>query len=124
MSRSHKKNPVYTDYRRTSTRETKCAANRKVRRKEKRIVRGYLEEDPRYEDKMISGGKSYRKDFCSYDIHDWIMYESKQEAINRYENPRLSYYCAETGSYINAYNEYKDVQQYLNKSWKKTFYRK
>ena len=46
MSRSYKKSPVYTDGSRGTTKDTKRKANQKVRRRNKRIVKGYFMHDP------------------------------------------------------------------------------
>lgn len=67
MSRSYKKNPVYTDS--TKGRKTqKRWANKKIRRYKK----------------YISNGNFYRKIFESYEIHDFIIRRTWSEEINKF----------------------------------------
>ena len=64
MSRSYKKNPVYTD-RPNGAKYWKRCANKKVRR---------------YKDNL-DDGKMYRRIYNSWDIHDYINRWTKEEAI-------------------------------------------
>lgn len=73
MSRSYKKHPFSTDGHAHSTKESKRCANSKVRN-----IKG------------IYKGKSYKKLFCSYDIHDWILRWTWDEAKKDWENDK---YC-------------------------------
>ena len=69
MSRSYKKHPYYTDG--TNGRVIqKRWANKKVR--------NYTKE--------IENGRSYKKLFCSWEIHDFKIRDTWQEAKERYEN--------------------------------------
>jgi len=63
MSRSRKKNAVYTDYGRNSTWYAKRQASKVVRR-----FKG-----------EIQNGNSYKKIYCSYNIHDWKIFYTKSE---------------------------------------------
>ena len=123
MSRSHKKSPVLTDGSCGSTKNTKRIANRIVRRRNKCITKGYLMRDPRFRDEITLDGKSYKKYFCSWDIHDWINYWSKADAINYYEHPHW-HYNPWRDEWWHTYSEYETIEEFLNKSWEKRFYRK
>lgn len=123
MSRSYKHSPVWTDGSRGSTKNTKQKANRIVRRRNKRIVKGYLMRDPRFRDEKTLDGKSYKKYFCSWDIHDWISYWSKADAIYKYEHPHWLYNSWKN-EWWNIYENYATTDDFLNKYWKKIFYRK
>ena len=94
MSRSYKHNPVYTDYSRNTTRLLKRQANHKVRRS--------LD---------VPNGKIYRKFYCSWNIHDYISYWTQKDAINFYTK------------YQNSYGD-QTLEEYINKVWKKYYYRK
>lgn len=65
MSRSYKKHPCCKD----KNKGMKQIANRRVRR-------------GKYN---IPSGKSYKKYFCSYDICDYIFYQSFSEFIESYK---------------------------------------
>ena len=112
MSRSYKKSPVYTDGSRGTTKDTKRKANQKVRRRNKRIVKGYLMRDPRYRDEKTLDGKFYKRFFCSWDIHDYISYWTVDDAIQSHHR------------WKRIYEEYKDEQDFLNKHYKKYYHRK
>lgn len=123
MSRSYKHSPVWTDGSCGSTKNTKQKANRIVRRRNRRIVKGYLMRDPRFRDEMTLDGKSYKKYFCSWDIHDWINYWSKADAIHQYEHPHW-HYSPWKDEWWHIWDEYATTEEFLNKHWKKIFYRK
>ena len=72
MSRSYKKNPILTDGRNGQV-WAKRLANKKVRKYKK----------------QLANGKSYRKLFESWDIHDWVSRYTVRDAEERYRN---SYY--------------------------------
>lgn len=88
MSRSYKKSPVSTDGRRKTTKYFKNQANRIVRR-----------SDGAY------NGKSYRKLYQTWNIHDFISYWTLQDAIKSYE--------------INDFwqERYGSLENFLNKVW-------
>ena len=67
MSRSYKRNPIYTDGSAGGTKRQKRFANKKVRRTP-------------FEDLPLVG-KAYRKVFCSYDIHDFISWWTWKDAL-------------------------------------------
>jgi len=94
MSRSYKHTPVYSDYSRKTTRYMKRLASHKIRRSVN-----------------IPNGKAYRKFYPSWDIHDYITYWPQSDAIERYNQ----YY----GLYGN-----QTLEEYLNKVWKKYYFRK
>ena len=123
MSRSYKHSPVHTDGKRGRTKYTKSLANRMVRRRDNRVVKGYLDRDPIYRDEMVLDGKAYKKYYCSWNIHDYVMYWDKFMAIMRYEHPHWRY-SSWTGTWHHPYEEFETLNDFLNKSWKKTFYRK
>jgi hypothetical protein len=112
MSRSYKKTPVYTDGTRKSTKRTKRIANQIVRQRNKAIVRGYLIDERTIDDQLTLDGQSYKKYFCSWNIHDYTSYWTKKDAIEGYE-------CSEWWA-----KKYKSLDDYLNSHWKKFFYRK
>ena len=113
MSRSYKKHPYCTDGRSPTPRQMKSIANRSVRRRNKRIVQGWFECDIRYINELTLDGKSYKKWFCSYDIHDWISRWSKTEALFDYHHPSKFY---------NVWDNYNE-KQFLN-YWAKCYRRK
>lgn len=69
MSRSYKKHPYYTDGTNGRVIQKKWA-NKKVRK--------YTKE--------IENGRSYKKLFCSWNIHDYKYRQTWQEAKEQYEN--------------------------------------
>ena len=71
MSRSYKKNPVYTDGRAGSTKKSKKFANKKVR--------SYNEEES-------LSGSDYKKVYGQYNIHDYILRWTLEEALEYYRN--------------------------------------
>ena len=111
MSRSYKKTPKFTDHVRRTTQHKKKLANRLVRKYNKKVVNGYLLADPRYEDEMTLDNNNYKKYYCSYNITDYAIYYTMQEALKDYP-------------FINTKRKYKDRKQFINKHWKKYFYRK
>ena len=95
MSRSYKKNPIYTD-RPNGAKYWKRLANKKVRKENNHFLKG----------------KKYKRLFNSWEIHDYISYWDKKQALKdftRYEYLR---------------EEYKNEEEFLNKRWKKSQYRK
>ena len=122
MSRSYKKNPYCTDGHRRTTKETKQIANRCVRRRNKRITLGYLTRDSRYRDILTLDGMSYKKFFCSWDIHDYISRWTKAEAIHEWEHPHWQYweYRDEWWHTWDDYETREDMEQY----WAKWYRRK
>lgn len=122
MSRSYKKNPYCTDGHRRSTKETKQIANRCVRRRNKRITLGYLTRESRYRDILTLDGMSYKRFFCSYDIHDYISRWTKAEAIHEWEHPHWQYweYRDEWWHTWDDYETREDMEQY----WAKWYRRK
>lgn len=71
MSRSYKKNPIYTDGSAGSTKRNKRVANHVIR---------HLDFD-----ELPLVGKAYRKFFCSYNIHDFISRWTWREAVQWWE---------------------------------------
>lgn len=94
MSRSFKKHPIAKD---KVTKDMKKFANKKVRNTPD-----------------IPNGKSYKKVFESYDIHDQIDYWSKEMAIKRWES-------AEPDSWIRT--RFETLEKYLI-YWEKCVKRK
>ena len=122
MARSYKKHPVCTDGHRRTTKETKQIANRCVRRHNKRIVKGYLDEDPRFEDILTLDRMSYKRFFCSYDIHDYVSYWPLIQAICDYEHPHWIY-SPWNNEYYHAWDNYTTLEEFLN-YWEKCMRRK
>lgn len=102
MSRSYKKSPIWTD-RKHGAKWWKRQANRKVR----------------YNKDTVQG-KSYRKMYCSWNIHDWISRESRADAI--------AWYNKVTGIHYPWRNywieDYPTLEDYLNKCWAHDHFRK
>ena len=119
MSHSYKKNPFYTDGNSPTTKQMKSIANRCVRRREKQIVHGWYYEDVRYLDEKVFDKKSYKKYFCSYDIHDYVSYWSKNKAMHDYEHPR---WICFSGEWWHPWEEYTK-KQFMN-YWEKYYRRK
>ena len=122
MSRSYKKHPYCTDGRSPTTKEMKAIANRTVRRRNKSIVQGYFYEDPKYMDEPTLDGMSYKRYFCSYDIHDYVSRWSRAEAIYDYEHPHWVYY-AWCDEWWHIWIEYETVEKFLQ-YWAKHYRRK
>ena len=97
MSRSYKKNPVYTDGRAGSVKITKKYANKAVR-------------NISNEDIPTHARSFFKRCFCSYDIHDYIYYQTKEKAIEYWENP-------------HRYHTYENLEECL-RAWAKYHYRK
>lgn len=95
MSRSYKKNPIYTD-RPDGAKYWKRLANKKVRRKNNHFLKG----------------NKYKRIFNSWEIHDYISRWSKYQALNDFKR------------YEYLKEEYKNEEDFLNKHWKKYQYRK
>ena len=95
MSRSYKKNPIYTD-RPHGAKYWKRLANKKVRRKNYHFLKG----------------KEYKKLYPSWEIHDYISRWSKEQALKDFRR------------YIYLQKYYKNENEFLNKHWKKYQYRK
>ena len=98
MSRSYKHHPICTD-RRNGAKWWKRQANRKVRHH-----------------KDVLNGKSYRKVYDSWEIHDHIIYESRNDAIAWYERNK-----DDLGWWLKDVNSLDD---YLNRYWAHDFHRK
>ena len=97
MSRSYKKHPVITDGSAGITKIFKRFANKKVRNYRKKIAKG----------------KSFKRLFCSYDIHDYISRWSWAEAKKEYESDPYGY----------LKNEYPTLKEFY-KYWSKYYKRK
>ena len=128
MSRSYKKNPYCTDGHRRTTKETKQLANRCVRRRNKRVTLGYLTRDSKYRDILTLDGMSYKKFFCSYDIHDYVTRWSKAEALHDYEHPHMFWiqYKDGTGEWWSRWLEYDSVKFFrhqIQRNRRFTFFR-
>ena len=94
MSRSYKHTPVCGEYSRNTTKYLKRQASHKVRRSSD-----------------VPNGKAYRKFFNPWNIRDYISYWTKEDAIDRYTK------------YWYVYDD-QTLEEYINKVWKKYYYRK
>lgn len=103
MSRSYKKTPVCTDH--TYGRQWfKRKANKRVRKSAD-----------------VPNGKKYKKYSCTWDIHDYRMRWTKEEAERTYHKDMSDI----SNPYMVEYTKkYKDKEDYLNDNWRKWFYRK
>lgn len=91
MSRSYKHSPIYTDGGAGGPKGTKKEANKKIR---------HLNFD-----ELPLKGKTFKKYFCSYDIHDFISYYTLNEALKNWE-------------------KYYDTKEECIKHWEKFYKRK
>lgn len=124
MSRSYKKHPYCTDGRSPTPRRMKSIANRSVRRRENRIVKGWLEKDDNYKDCFMLDNRLYKKWFCSYNIHDYISRWTFAEAMHEYHHQRWHYlvHSDGTGEWWAVWSDYTE-KQFLN-YWAKYYRRK
>lgn len=102
MSRSYRKVPITKDGGPNRVKYAKKLANRKFRRLT-------LDEDFLY-------GKSnlYKRFFERYDIHDWILYYSKLDAINDWYSEDLN-----IDNRIYLHYKYKSLNDWLNNWYKR-----
>lgn len=110
MSRSYKKSPVYTDGRTPGPKISKRFAAKKVRNTDW--------------DELPLKGCGYKKVFCSYDIHDYISRYTIEDARRVWEDDLRS---VELGIYsyeVSDHAKYGTFENFLNKWWKKWYYRK
>lgn len=103
MSRSYKKNEICTD-RSNGAKFWKRISNKKVRKSR---------------DSFQKSSK-YKRIYNSYEIHDYISRWSKKQALNDYHYSGFFY----KGEWIPIFKEYKTEKDFLNKYWKKIYYRK
>ena len=122
MSRSYKKNPYYTDGRRSTPKDMKRIANRSVRRHDKQITSGYFMRDPHFRDELTLDGMTYRRFFNSWEIHDWISRWTMLEAILEWERPHWIYdrYRDEWYHRWDDFETRKEMEQH----WAKYYRRK
>ena len=102
MSKSYKKNPIHTD-RPNGAKYWKRVANKKVRKQWDNFKKG----------------KKYRRIYNPYEIHDYISYWDKFQALNYYENGGFW----RNGEWIPSF-DYKTRKEFLDKYWKKYWRRK
>ncbi len=98
MSRSYKHSPYYTDGGTPGTKISKRFANKKVRNYKKQIPKGNF----------------YKKIFCSYDIHDYVIRWSWSQARFDWEHK---------GVYIDWKKDYPTLKDFY-KYWSKNHRRK
>lgn len=101
MSRSYKKTPISKDRPKTSH-QNKKLASRHVRRQKD----------------FIGKGNSYKKLYCSWDIHDYICYWTLDDVIQAW-NEEESDLCSNPW----RHKEFKTLDRYIN-YWKKCMLRK
>lgn len=102
MSRSYKKTPIIKDNGK-SKKVAKTFAVRKTRRKLKNL------------DYEIADGKSYKKEFESWEIADYITRWTKEDALKEYES--------KSKKYCWFREEWPTLEDYLN-YWYKCMKRK
>ena len=100
MSNSYKKTPIYKDL--PSGKKGQIQANRTVRRK----LKGANELPQR---------KTYKKFYCSWEVHDWVNYWSFEDAKAQYEELQQQDWFKK---------KYPTEQDFLNKIWYKGYRRK
>jgi len=103
MSRSYKRNPVYTD-RTHGAKYWKRVSNKKVRKSNNVFLKG----------------NKYKKIYNSWNIHDYISRWSKEQALDYYYNSIIF----RNGKWIYIYDKYKSEKEFLDKYWKKYQFRK
>lgn len=116
MSRSCKKNPVFTDYHRRGTRWAKARANRLFRRcRSERKLR------------ELRSGKSavHRRYTESWDIHDYVERNTKAAAERQWEREEIMLLeGARPDKYtLWAHYRFKTKERFLN-YWEKSMKRK
>lgn len=94
MLRSYKKNPICSD-RSNGAKFWKKVGNKKVRKS----------------DDFFLKGNKYKKIYNSWEIHDYILRWTKEQAIKSY---RKGYYS----------HRYKSEKEFLDKCWEKYYKRK
>ena len=97
MSRSYKKNPIANDSRRKSTKRNKQLANKKIRKINN-----------------IPNGNAYKKFSESYDIRDFSIRDTWEEAKDRYEKDK--YFYSEWT--VRHYPTLKDFYRFWFKNFK------
>lgn len=107
LSRSYKRSSVSTDGSPHTTKEMKRYANSKVRK-----TNG------------VFNGNSYKKLFCSYDIHDYISRWSKQDAIQKWFEEEADILNGIISFKYSYHDKYKTLKNYLNRGWAKWYKRK
>ena len=100
MSRSYKKHPICTDGGTPGTKYAKRFAAKRVRN-------ARLDEVP-------LKGNGYKKLYCSYDIHDYIIRYSLEEARADWES----------GEYYWYHEDHESFEDYLNHWWARCYKRK
>lgn len=98
MSRSYKKNPIITDGRTPTVKRMKRIANKKVRHT-----------------KNLPNGKSYKKVFETYNIHDYISRWTWEEA-------KMAYFHFDPNG-INWQKDYLTLKDFY-KYWQKYYFSK
>lgn len=98
MSRSYKKNPIYTDGRTPTPKKSKKYANKKVKHTSN-----------------LPNGKAYKKVYESYDIHDyvsrWTWEEAKEWYLRKSQIEEWTHYLKKQYPTLKLFYRY----------WKKTF---
>ena len=102
MSRSYKKNPVYSD-RPNGAKYWKRIGNKKTRKLKDNFPKG----------------RKYRRVYNSWEIHDFINRWDKEDALTYYNHSGFFH----NGEWYKTY-DYKDEKEFLNKYWKKYWRRK
>lgn len=97
MSRSYKKSPWYTDGGAGGPKSSKREANKKIR---------HLDFD-----ELPMKGKTFKKYYCSYDIHDYKSLWTYNEAVKDWESKEC------------YHDRYDSFDEYI-KHWAKFYKRK
>ena len=100
MSRSYKKTPICTDYKK-GRKYFKRKANKRVRKEEN-----------------IPHGRKYKRYYNTWDIHDYRFRWSKEEAEKDYYKDLTDISHPHTIEYTQRY---KNKEEYLNAEWRKWF---
>lgn len=98
MSRSYKKNPIYTDGRTPTPKKNKRIANKRVRKS-----------------LNLPNGNAYKKVFETYDIHDYISRWTWENAKFEYSHPDRHGFA-----WQEKYSTLKDFYRY----WQKYYFSK
>ena len=108
LSRSYRKHPIVTDGSPRTTKEMKRIANSKVRNS-----------------KGTYNGSSYKKLFCSYDIHDYVSRWSKEDAIKEWFDEEANLLNGIISDEKRTlHHKYGTLKNYLDRNWAKWFKRK
>lgn len=124
MSRSYKKHPICKDGRRSSAKKNRTKANRIVRRRSRNSLHSSAID---YEDVAVLREKRhYQKETDSWEIWDYVVRESEEEARQYYRESKKEYESTHKypAYYKKFFKNFPDEESYIAHWWKVYYYRK